>query len=447
MLKVVLCLALQGAAGFAPAPRHLAGRGAALRSSIDTAITRTEVEPVPVPSEYEPINLPDFATYEAMYKRSIEDPDGFWGDIAREFHWEKEWTGPVVRSNFKRSEGKIETAWFEGGITNLCYNALDRHVEAGHGDQVCFIAERNDYADDAPQPAKCVLGRAASAAAPSAARAPSLSRSSLSRPLSSRRREAQTRARALSRYTYAETLAEVKKMAAALRAQGVKKGDRVALFMPMVPELPIAMLACARIGAVHSVVFGGFSPEALAVRMQESGSSALITCDGVMRGKKRIALWGIAAKALALAADAGTQVDTTIMLQRTGLVDGDPALDSTPCASVQWWQDATAAAAADADGEGGAVEWVDAEHPLFILYTSGSTGKPKGVLHTTGGYMISAATTFKYVFDVHSRERGDVFFCTADCGWITGHSCVSRGPAARAPRAAALLFLARILRV
>ena len=236
-------------------------------------------------------------------------------------------------------------------------------------------------------------------------------------------------------------------MAAALRAQGVKKGDRVALFMPMVPELPIAMLACARIGAVHSVVFGGFSPEALAVRMQESGSSALITCDGVMRGKKRIALWGIAAKALALAADAGTQVDTTIMLQRTGLVDGDPALDSTPCASVQWWQDATAAAAADADGEGGAVEWVDAEHPLFILYTSGSTGKPKGVLHTTGGYMISAATTFKYVFDVHSRERGDVFFCTADCGWITGHSCVSRAPAARAPRAAALLFLARILRV
>ena len=402
MLKVVLCLALQGAAGFAPAPRHLAGRGAALRSSIDTAITRTEVEPVPVPSEYEPINLPDFATYEAMYKRSIEDPDGFWGDIAREFHWEKEWTGPVVRSNFKRSEGKIETAWFEGGVTNLCYNALDRHVEAGRGDQVCFIAERNDYADDAPQPAK---------------------------------------------YTYAETLAEVKKMAAALRAQGVKKGDRVALFMPMVPELPIAMLACARIGAVHSVVFGGFSPEALAVRIQESGSSALITCDGVMRGKKRIALWGIAAKALALAAAAGTQVDTTIMLERTGLVDGDPALDSTPCASVQWWQDATAAAAADADGEGGAVEWVDAEHPLFILYTSGSTGKPKGVLHTTGGYMISAATTFKYVFDVHSRERGDVFFCTADCGWITGHSCVSRAPAARAPRAAALLFLARILRV
>ena len=159
--------------------------------------------PVPVPAAWEPVNLPDLDAYRAMYKRSVEDPDGFWGEIAREFHWEKAWTGPVVRSNFKRSEGKIETAWFEGGVTNLCYNALDRHVAAGHGDQVCFIAERND--DD---------GDGGAAPPPSAA----------------------PRAPQPSQYTYAQALDEVKRVAAALRARGVGKGDRVALFMPMVRE-------------------------------------------------------------------------------------------------------------------------------------------------------------------------------------------------------------------
>mmetsp|Transcript_10039 Transcript_10039/g.32929 ORF Transcript_10039/g.32929 Transcript_10039/m.32929 type:complete len:701 (-) Transcript_10039:274-2376(-) len=343
-------------------PAHAATHRAAVVAEA-AAVVASEVV---TPSEFPAGNLRSLAEYDEMYARSVADPSAFWADIADSFHWERRFD-EVVDANFDSTKGKVFSSWFSGGTTNLCYNALDRHVAAGKGDQVAFYHESNEEGEELPA------------------------------------------------WTYAQALAEVQRLANALRGAGVKKGDRVTLFMPMVPQLALAMLACARIGAVHTVVFGGFSAEALASRIEDAASRVVITADGVMRGKKLVGLYEIADKAAGLVR--GLEVETQIVLQR--LPPDVSGVSLKPGRDV-WWGDATAAADPECE-----VEWVGAEDPLFILYTSGSTGKPKGVLHSTGGYMVYAATTTKYVFDL---QPGDVYFCTADCGWITGHSYVTYGP-------------------
>mmetsp|Transcript_77091 Transcript_77091/g.146692 ORF Transcript_77091/g.146692 Transcript_77091/m.146692 type:complete len:758 (-) Transcript_77091:87-2360(-) len=311
--------------------------------------------------------LKDVDEYQAMHKRSLDDPSGFWGEIADTFHWEKKWD-TVVESNFDSTKGKIFSKWFDGGKTNICYNALDRHVAAGFGNQICFFHESNKEGEQLPS------------------------------------------------WTYAQVLDEVQRVASYLKSKGVKKGDRVTLFMPMVPQLPIAMLACARLGAVHSVVFGGFSAEALGSRIQDAQSKIVITCNGVMRGVKPVKLYDIVKSATEITSKAGFEVETAVVLKRLD----DETMPTTLREQDVWWQDVIPKADAECP-----VEWVDSEDPLFVLYTSGSTGKPKGVVHSTGGYMIYSATTAKYVFDM---KPDDLFFCTADCGWITGHSYVTYGP-------------------
>jgi len=312
--------------------------------------------------------IKDFDEYKTMYEQSISDPERFWGDIANQFHWEEPFT-KVVDSNFKSADGKIFSRWFSGGKTNICYNALDRHVAAGHGDQIAMYHESNEEGEELPS------------------------------------------------WTYAQMLAEVEKMGSWLREQGVKPGDKVSIFMPMVPQLPIAMLACARIGAVHSVVFGGFSAEALASRLVDAQSTVVITADGVMRGTKPVKLYDTVKASATLCAQAGMPLAKVAVLQRLGPETLPVSFED---GRDVWWHDALASVAPSCP-----VEWVSAEDPLFVLYTSGSTGKPKGVLHTTGGYMVYAATTSKYIFDL---KPDDTFFCTADCGWITGHSYVTYGP-------------------
>jgi len=347
-------------------PRH----AVAMRPVVRMAEV-TVPESMPVPKAFMEDRTPllsSVAEYEEMYAKSVADPEVFWSEIANTFHWETPFE-KVVEANFAASAGKVQSEWFKGGRTNICYNALDRHVEAGFGDQIAVYHEGNDEGED------------------------------------------------LQSWTYSEMLAEVERMANVLKSKGVKRGDRVSIFMPMVPQLPIAMLACARIGAVHSVVFGGFSAEALAGRLIDSKSTVVITANGVMRGTKPIALFGIVDAAAKICEEKGMPVASTIVLQR--LAD-----EQMPITFVdgrdEWWHEVVPAAEASCP-----VEWMESEAPLFVLYTSGSTGKPKGVLHTTGGYMIYAATTSKYVFDL---QKDDVFFCTADCGWITGHSYVTYGP-------------------
>ncbi|GFR48182.1 hypothetical protein Agub_g10030 [Astrephomene gubernaculifera] len=307
--------------------------------------------------------------YMALYKQSIEDPAGFWGEIAEQFHWEKKWEPNHMHYNFDVRKGPISVEWFRGATTNIAYNCLDRHVAAGHGEDVCLIWEGNDVDRD-------------------------------------------------KTLTYKEALDEVCRLANWLRSVGVKKGDSVALYMPMLNELPLAMLACARIGAVHSVVFGGFSAESLAQRMEDCKAKVLLTASGVMRGPKKIDLKKIADKGLDLCAKAGHTVEHVLVYENDNAV---PAVDCPFTAGRdRWWQSEVAQQSTNCP-----VEWVEAEHPLFLLYTSGSTGKPKGVLHTTGGYMVYAATTMRHVFHL---QRGDVYWCTADCGWITGHSYLAYGP-------------------
>ncbi len=300
--------------------------------------------------------------YKKMYERSINDPEGFWSEIANGFHWEKGWD-KVREYDFKND---ISIKWFIGAKTNITYNCLDRHLET-RGDQVAIIWEGNEPGEDA-------------------------------------------------KLTYRQLHAEVCKFANVLKKYGVKKGDRVSIYMPMVKELAIAMLACARIGAIHSIVFGGFSPDSLADRIVDSTCEYLVTTDGVMRGPKAVTLKANADAAMALSAKQGVNVKTCIVYQRVG--------DKVPCdmqsGRDHWWHEVMAEASPDC-----APEWMDAEDPLFILYTSGSTGKPKGVLHTVGGYMVYTAVTHKYVFDYH---EGDVYWCTADIGWVTGHSYIVYGP-------------------
>jgi len=351
-----------------------------IRPRAPTTRLRSEVADYcpPLPPPFEAQASTTAEKVKAEYELSVSDPGAFWAVEAMQYHWETPFDpSNVYSANFKRSEGPIFAEWFAGGTTNVCYNALDRQVKAGLGDKVCFIAERNDEGETSPlQP---------------------------------------------ETYTYAEALAETEKVAAALRAKGVETGDRVVLFMPMVPELAIAMLACARIGAVHTVVFGGFSKDSLAARISSAGAKAVIAADGVRRGGKVIDLWGIAKAAVDAARADGSEVSGgSIILRR---LDEETYPAPSLAADEAWWHDATASA----DPSKGGVEWVAAEHPLFILYTSGSTGAPKGIVHATGGYMVGAGFSFRTVFDAPVRSD-DVWFCTADCGWITGHSYVTYGP-------------------
>ncbi|MBL9158427.1 MAG: acetate--CoA ligase [Verrucomicrobiales bacterium] len=294
--------------------------------------------------------------YEALHQRSLEDPEGWWSERAATLHWQKPWDQVLDWSEAPFAK------WFLGGKINAAENCLDRHVAAGKGDQVAihWVGEPGDTRD----------------------------------------------------LTYAELLAETCRFANALKAQGIKAGDRVLIYMPMVPEAAVAMLACARIGAVHSVVFGGFSAMSIADRLEDSEAIAIITADGGWRRGSIVPLKENVDSALA----SYGKVETVFVLKRCGN-------EVTMKAGRDiWWHEATAQVSADCPAEG-----FDAEHPLFILYTSGSTGKPKGILHTTGGYLTGTSTTFHYIFD---HQPGDVYWCTADVGWITGHSYIVYGPMA-----------------
>lgn len=306
--------------------------------------------------------LIDEATYQDWYEASIRDPDAFWGEHGRRIDWFKPYT-KVKNTSFL---GDVSIKWFEDGTTNVSHNCLDRHLET-RGDQVAIIFEGDD---------------------------PSVDR----------------------KITYRELHADVCRMANVLLARGVRKGDRVTIYMPMIPEAAYAMLACARIGAVHSVVFGGFSPDALAGRIVDCRSTFVITCDEGVRGGKSIPLKQNTDKAVEIAAKQDVAVETVLVIRRTG---GKIAWND---GRDIWHHEAVGTV----DATCPPVEMA-AEDPLFILYTSGSTGKPKGVLHTTGGYLVYAAMTHEYVFDYHP---GDIYWCTADVGWVTGHSYIVYGPLA-----------------
>ena len=298
------------------------------------------------------------AQYEAMYKRSIENPDGFWGEQAERLDWIKRWDR-VKNTSFERD---ISIKWYEGGQLNVSVNCLDRHL-ATRGDQPAIIWEGDD-----PNQSKII--------------------------------------------TYREAYEEVCRFANVLKAQGVKRGDRVTIYMPMIPETAFAMLACTRIGAIHSVVFGGFSPDALAGRILDCTSTCIITADEGYRGGGTVPLKANTDAALEKCPD----VTTVIVVRRTG---GDVGFKA---GRDVWYHEARQAVSAECEPEA-----MDAEDPMFILYTSGSTGQPKGVLHTTAGYLVYASMTHQYVFDYHD---GDVYWCTADVGWVTGHSYIVYGPMA-----------------
>ena len=298
--------------------------------------------------------------YHEIYQRSVADPEQFWAEQAEQrITWFEKWH-TVKQCDYS----KAEIAWYLGGKLNASYNCVDRHVEAGRGDSTALIWEGND---------------------------PSESKT----------------------YTYSELHSEVQKAANALKNLGVEKGDRVCIYMQMIPELAIAMLACTRIGAVHSIVFGAFTADSLVTRINDSQCKAIITQDTGVRGSKQdVAMKANADKAV----ESTPSINNILVVRRTGA-----PVDMTTGRDV-WWHDALEAADATCEPEA-----MDAEDPLFILYTSGSTGKPKGVLHTTGGYLTYVATTFAYVFDY---RPGDVYWCTADIGWVTGHSYITYGPLA-----------------
>ena len=312
-------------------------------------------------------HIPDMTAYKELYDKSVKDPEGFWAEQAERLDWYKKWD-KVADNDLTKAQIK----WFEGGKLNVSYNCLDRHIKAGHGDQTALIWEGNDPNTDT----------------------------------------------ALS---YAELLSEVSKFANILKEKGVEKGDRVCIYMQMIPELAIAMLACTRIGAVHSIVFGAFSPDSLRDRINDSSCKALITQDTGVRGTKQ----NIPMKSNADIALKNTpSIETVIVVQRTG---EEVAMQE---GRDFWWKELMETA----DNICQPVE-MDAEDPLFILYTSGSTGKPKGVLHTTGGCMVYTSSTHELVFGYHP---GDIYWCTSDIGWITGHSYIIYGPLAN--RATTLMF-------
>jgi acetyl-CoA synthetase len=313
----------------------------------------------PVPAEWAAKAHVDADRYRAMYAESLADPEGFWRREARIIDWMTPFTR-VSGSSFNEADFGIR--WFEDGVLNVSANCLDRHL-ASRGDSPAIIWEGDDPADT----------------------------------------------RTIS---YVDLHVEVCRFANVLKANGVRKGDRVTLYLPMIPEAAMAMLACTRIGAIHSIVFGGFSPDSLANRIQDCDSRLVITADEGLRGGKAVPLKANVDAALAHC----PSVDRVIVVRRTG-----GAIAMLPGRDI-WYEAARDAASPDCPAEA-----MGAEDPLFILYTSGSTGKPKGVLHTTGGYLVWAAMTHKYVFDY---RPGEVFWCTADVGWVTGHSYVVYGPLA-----------------
>ncbi len=320
----------------------------------------SDVKTYPVPADFAAQANVSAQQYDAMYQRSVDDPASFWAEQAEQYlTWFKPWDA-VLDWSFAQDDLHIN--WFIGSKLNVSYNCLDRHL-ATRADQVAVIWEADD---------------------------PNVDR----------------------KITYRELHDEVCKFANVLKSRGVKKGDRVSLYLPMVPEATVAMLACTRIGAVHSVVFGGFSPDALKDRINDSDCKVVITADQSIRGGKKVPLKANADRAIASC----PQVNTCIVLQR-----GGDTVDWVKGRDV-WYHEAMAEASADCP----AAE-MDADDPLFILYTSGSTGKPKGVLHTTGGYLLQAAMTHKLVFDY---KDGEVYWCTADVGWVTGHSYIVYGPLA-----------------
>jgi acetyl-CoA synthetase len=316
-----------------------------------------------VPADWLKRAFADDAKYQAMYRQSVKDPNGFWAEQAQRI----DWIEPFSKvKNTSYDPHNVSIKWFEDGVLNVAYNCIDRHLD-NRADQVAIIWEGDDPKDD-------------------------------------------------KKITYRELHDEVCRMANILRLRNVAKGDRVTIYMPMIPEAAYAMLACARIGAIHSVVFGGFSPDSLAGRIEDCKSNVVITADEGVRGGRKIPLKANTDAANAKVAGAGHAVDHVIVVKRTGgAVDMDQVRDV-------WYHEPADMVTTECPSE-----QMNAEDPLFILYTSGSTGKPKGVLHTTGGYLVYTAITHQYVFDYHD---GDIYWCTADVGWVTGHSYIVYGPLA-----------------
>lgn len=318
--------------------------------------------------------------YRKLYDRSITDPDGFWTDMALQFDWFTPWSKVV--------EWKLPDArWFVGGKTNICHNCVDRQVQSGHGDDVAIIWEG--------EPTNVKISQRPSATVENGIE--------------------------IQKLTYRDLQREVSKFANVLKKLGVRKGDVVTIYMGMVPELAIAMLACARIGAAHSVIFGGFSSQAIADRVTDAKSRVIVTGDGAWRRGKIVPLKDNVDAACGMLADAGCTVDAVVTLKRCNNEIG------WHNARDHWWHDLMLAADEDCP-----CEHLDSEDMLFLLYTSGSTGKPKGIMHTTGGYMVYTATTAKYVFNLNPRVPGrpgaaHVYWCTADIGWVTGHSYIVYG--------------------
>ncbi|HPB80980.1 MAG TPA: acetate--CoA ligase [Spirochaetota bacterium] len=326
-------------------------------------VTLKEIYPVPESFKKKAfVNSKD--QYEKMWKESISDTEGFWGKIAEEYvTWFKKWD-KVYDCKYGNTVKDLQVKWFTNGKLNVSYNCLDRHLEK-RGDQVALVWEGNEPSED-------------------------------------------------KKFTYKQLHAEVCKFANVLKKYGVKKGDRITFYLPMIPELAIGILACTRIGAIHSVVFGGFSAEALRDRVVDCDSQVIVSCDGTFRGAKAVPQKTNSDKAIA----ESPNVKLHIVVKRVGdkiKCDWNDKID-------KWWHEEMAAVDANCPAEE-----MDAEDPLFILYTSGSTGKPKGVMHTTGGYLTYVAYTHKMVFDYHD---GDMYWCTADIGWVTGHSYIVYGPLA-----------------
>jgi acetyl-CoA synthetase len=321
----------------------------------------------PSPEFSNQAKISSLAQYRELYKNSIENPIEFWHIVANRISWIKKWN--TVRE-FDFVDGHIK--WYDGGQLNACYNCLDRHVESGHGDEPALIWEGNNPQHDMI-------------------------------------------------FSYSELLDQVKKFSNVLLKNGIQKGDRVCIYMQMIPELAISMLACARIGAVHSIVFGAFSPDSLRDRINDSSCKLLITQDTGVRGvKQNIPMKTNADKAVLET----PSIEKVIVVKRTG-----ESVPMTPKIDL-WWCDEMENVSSQCEPEP-----MNAEDPLFILYTSGSTGKPKGVLHTTGGYLVYASYTHDLIFDYHP---GDIYWCTADIGWITGHSYIIYGPLAN--RATTIMF-------
>jgi acetyl-CoA synthetase len=315
-------------------------------------------EVYPIPAELAKSAWVDETKYAEMYERSVKDPEGFWGEHGKRVDWIK----PFTKVKDVDYTGDVRIRWFYDGTLNVAANCLDRHL-ATRGDQTAIIWEGDDPKDSA-------------------------------------------------HITYRQLHEKVCRLSNAMTDMGVKKGDRVTIYLPMIPEAAVAMLACARVGAIHSIVFGGFSPDALAGRIQDCDSSLVITADEGLRGGRKVPLKANVDKAL----ETCWSVKNVIVVKRTGgdihMVHGRDS----------WYEELVA----KASPTHAPVE-MDAEAPLFLLYTSGSTGKPKGVLHTTGGYLVYASMTHQYVFDYHD---GDIYWCTADVGWVTGHSYIVYGPLA-----------------